>query len=85
MRWTIRLELEDEDGRKQDVQIFSLERPLQITEAELGLAHAEGKRLLLAVQQQLVRQQLAAYGRANGSVAKRPCSNLTAPPARGER
>jgi hypothetical protein len=52
MRCNIRVEFIDESGARAEVVAFSLERPTLITQAEVGLAHSEGKRLLLAAPQE---------------------------------
>jgi hypothetical protein len=64
MRCNICVEFVDDSGARTEVEAFSLERPTLITQAELGLTHSEGKRLLFAVQQQLLRRQIAAYAAA---------------------
>ena len=61
MRWTIVLQCEDGAGNLSTTDVQTLERAVDPAFSTLGLLHREGKRLLLRLQQQFVRQKAAAY------------------------
>ncbi len=67
MAWIVRLVKAGADGEKQSIDVVTINRPDDLIEiANLGLTLAEGKRLLAALQQQIVAAQ------ARGHAVRRP-------------
>ena len=58
MAWMVRLVKTGADGEKQAIDVATITRPDDLAEiANLGLTLAEGKRLLAALQQEIVAAQ----------------------------
>ena len=58
MTWMVRLVKIEADGENQSIDVATITRPDDLAEiAHLGLTLAEGKRLLAALQQQIVAAQ----------------------------
>ena len=58
MAWIVRLVKTGTDGKKQSIDVATINRPDDLVEiANLGLTLAEGKLLLAALQQQIVAAQ----------------------------
>ena len=62
MKWTVKLVAETAPGAVAEHDLLTLERPDQLTLARLGLSLEETKRLLAALQHQLVAAQLERHG-----------------------
>src|SRR3712207_3572038 len=62
MGWVLRLVESGTDGPPRGVEVLAIDRPGDLDDlADLGLTHAEGKRLLARVQQAIVAAQSRAH------------------------
>ena len=62
MKWTVKLVAETPPGPITEHDLLTLERPDPLTLARLGLSLEETKRLLAALQHQLVAAQIERHG-----------------------
>ncbi len=60
MKWTLKLERIDEAGILQSTVVGLIERPELTSEADLGLAHDDGKYLIRQVQAEIAHDQVRA-------------------------
>jgi len=62
MKWTVKLQIEGVDGKVGEQTLMEIEREDELRVERLGLALAEAKRLLAALQRQMVAAQVDQYG-----------------------
>ena len=61
MKWTVKLVSEITPGQRQEYDLVELERTNPMTPANLGLAIADGKTILAAIQKQMVADQVQQH------------------------
>ena len=68
MEWTVTIEGPDEYGEIHRAQLRIKKRFEKLTSGEIGLSINDGKRIMSALQELVVKQELATY-----ALARRVC------------
>ena len=63
MKWTVKIERIDEAGILHSTTVGYVERPELTSEADLGLTHDDGKRLIRRIQVEVAQEQVRALTR----------------------
>jgi len=82
MKWSVKLVAETAPGAITEHDLLSLERPDLLTLARLGLSLEETKRLLAALQTQLVAAQIERHGQLGLTCPRAPGPSGAAAPTR---
>ena len=59
MKWTVKIERIDEAGILHSTTVGYVERPELTSEADLGLTHDDGKRLIRRIQVEVPKNRFA--------------------------